>query len=123
MKYKSHQIPGKGRGKFLGFPTINLKIPTDFSIEEGIYAVTVQVGNQKLKGAMHYGPIPVFNETEKTLEIFIINAPVNFKLEDKSVVEFEQVKKIREIRTFPSPDQLSQQITRDVEEIRLILSS
>lgn len=116
MKFKSSQIKGKGRGKLLGFPTINLQIPADFSLEDGIYAVKVFANNKNFLGAMHYGPIPVFKEDEKTLEVFLIDT------EEKDIprtpnFEIETIKFLREIRNFNNQEELAQQIGKDVEDV------
>ena len=47
MKFKSRHIKGKGRGKILGFPTINLEIPKRFSLAIGIWAVKVWIKDNK----------------------------------------------------------------------------
>lgn len=123
MRFKSYQIPGKGRGKFLGFPTINLKIPKNLNLDRGIYAAKVRIGQEEKMGAMHYGPIPVFNETEFALEVFIIDAPENFNFEENETLEIEPVRKIRDVINFSSPDELSKQISLDVETTRSILNN
>ena len=71
MNYKTRQVKGKGRGKLLGFPTINLEIPPGFNIEEGIYAGRVWISKKQFKGAFHYGPVPTFHEKDKSLEVFL----------------------------------------------------
>ena len=73
MIYTAHVITGAGRGKGLGFPTVNLEIPPQLTIAEGIYAVDVEVAGARYKGAMHFGPIPVFNDPKPSLEIFILD--------------------------------------------------
>lgn len=123
MRYNSNQIKGKGRGKFLGFPTINLKISGDFKISEGIYATKVNIGGKDLVGALHYGPIPVYQESHRSLEIFIIDAPADFKTDQDQQVFFEPVEKIRDIMNFQTPELLSEQISKDVELVKKILNT
>jgi riboflavin kinase / FMN adenylyltransferase len=121
MRFKSFQIKGKGRGKFLGFPTINLQIPTAFSLEDGIYAVITWVDNKKYISAMHYGPIPVFKEDKKSLEIFVIDAPLDFQVKENQEIEFEIHDKLRNILDFPTHQELSSQISQDVENVKRLL--
>lgn len=123
MQFKSRQIKGKGRGKLLGFPTINLEIPAKLTIEEGIYAAKVKIAKKEYLGAMHFGPVPTFNENEKSLEVFLIG--LKNHLESPTVIPpragsifVKTLKKIREIRDFESPEELSAQIKKDVEEIK-----
>ena len=74
MHIVSRQVKGKGRGKVIGFPTINLDIPSGLSLEDGIYAAWVTIGDRRYKGALHFGPIPTFDETTKSLEVFLLDA-------------------------------------------------
>jgi riboflavin kinase/FMN adenylyltransferase len=67
------QIRGKGRGKLLGYPTINMKIPVDFDLPDGIYAAWVTIGTTRYGGALHWGPIPTFKEEMKSLEVFVVD--------------------------------------------------
>lgn len=136
MKFSSVQIKGKGRGKLLGFPTINLEIPhytrndnegyrddseTGFDLKEGIYAVVVRIDGKEYKGALHFGPIPVFGEKEKSLEVFLIDAPLEFKMKRSGNVDIEVKDFVREIRNFNSQEELVKQIREDVESIEKLL--
>ncbi len=119
MIFTSRQIKGKGRGKLMGFPTINVEIPVNFNEEEGIYAVLVWINEKTYKGAMHFGPVPTFNELSRSLEIFVIDAKdTDLKLSKNMVISFELVEKIRDIISFSSQEELTNQIQKDVEEIR-----
>lgn len=121
MRFKSTQIKGKDRGKLLGFPTINLKIPDDLNLEDGIYAVRVYILNKEFAGAMHYGPIPVFKENEKTLEVFLINTNESDIPNSKSI-ETEIVKYIRPVLDFSSEQELIKQMESDVKYSKEILN-
>lgn len=124
MQFTSFHIKGKGRGKGIGFPTINLKIPENFELKDGVYAVILSIEDTLYKGAMHYGPIPVYNETEASLEIFLLDVNFqDFPEIDNKEIEVDVKKFIREIRSFPDPTALAQQIEKDVEEIRKVLLS
>ena len=124
MQFVSYHITGKGRGKGIGFPTINLKIPETFELADGVYAVFVNIDQKIFKGAMHYGPIPVFNEENKSLEIYLLDIDnKSFPEIDDRKIEVDVKQFIREIRNFSSPAELSQQIAKDVDNIRKILSA
>lgn len=121
-KFKSHQVAGKGRGKLLGFPTINLKIPDSLDLEDGIYAIKVLNSGKEFLGAMHYGPIPVFLEDDKTLEFFLIDT----KEEDIPVskeFEIEILKFLRPVMSFASKEKLLEQMRKDIEITRAISES
>lgn len=121
MRFSSTQIKGKGRGKLLGFPTINLKIPKNFDIKEGIYAVKVWVEKKEFAGAMHFGPIPTFKESEKTLEVFLIDT-ANSDIPPSETFDIDTILYLRPILSFSNPEDLSKQIREDVTAIRKILN-
>lgn len=120
MRFSSVQVTGKGRGKLLGFPTINLKIPREFDLKDGIYAVRVFLGDKRFVGAMHFGPIPTFKESEKTLEIFLIDTKSE-DIPETQNFEVEILKYLRPVLNFNSEEELSAQIGKDVIKTRQIL--
>lgn len=122
MIYTTKKIKGKGRGKLLGYPTINLEIPSDFHEEEGIYASLVIINGKTYKGALHYGPVPTFHEKEKSLEVFLIKENTSdFFVSINQLIEIEIIKRIRSIKKFTSLKELSAQIQIDVKKIIAIL--
>jgi len=124
LTFTSTQIKGKGRGVLLGYPTINCVIPKNFSLLFGIYAAFISIHSNKYMGALHYGPIPTFSENQKSLEIFVIDAdPSIFTDNPLTNITITVVKKIRDIRTFRSSEDLSTQIGNDVLYIRKHLKS
>lgn len=122
MKFKSSQVKGKGRGKLLGFPTINLKIPQNFKLQNGIYAAKVWIKGKEYIGALHFGPVPVFNQQKKTLEVFLIDTKDN-QISDFKDLEIETLKYLRPILNFPSQEELIKQIEGDIQEIKSIILS
>lgn len=122
MKFKSTQIKGKGRGKLLGFPTINLEIPQSLELKDGIYAIKVSNSGKDFIGAMHYGPIPVFQEDDKTLEFFLIDTSEN-DIPKSPEFEVEVIKFLRPVMSFENKEKLVEQIKKDVEATRLVLSA
>ncbi len=120
MKFTSSQVKGKGRGKLLGYPTINLEIPKDLQMEYGIYAVKVKIGNKDFIGALHFGSIPTFDENDATLEIFLVDTQ-DSDIPDFKLLEADTIKYIRPILNFSSQEELSEQIKKDVEETKKII--
>lgn len=119
MKFSSYQIKGKGRGKLLGFPTINLEIPRNLKLNEGIYAVKVFIKEKEFLGALHFGQVPTFKQAQKTLEVFLIDTtegqipninPLN--------LEIEIIKYLRPVLKFSDKEGLIKQIEEDVEYIK-----
>ena len=126
MQFESTHVSGKGRGKPMGFPTINLKIPENFELKNGIYAVKVIIEDKVFKGALHYGPVPTFGELQKSLEIYLIeitNADlINYGLEnlDDKIIKVEIIKYLRDIIKFKLVEKLVRQIEEDVRNIQKI---
>jgi riboflavin kinase/FMN adenylyltransferase len=122
MLLSSKQIRGQGRGHKVGFPTINLVVPEDLSLDEGIYAVWVVIDGRTYKGALHYGAIPTFQLKDKTMEVHLIDitddtVPVT---EDK-VIEIDVVERIRGVRKFDDAESLAIQIAIDIKNVNAIL--
>lgn len=110
--------PGKGKGKDIGFPTLNLVIPPAFDYGHGIYAGRVIIGSQCYRAVFHFGPVPVFHQSEPSLEAHVLDVV----LEEAPVeISFEMVHYLREVRQFDSLQELSDQIRRDIEQARRML--
>ena len=119
MKFESFHIRGKGRGKGMGFPTINLKIPINFSLKDGIYAAKVYIEDKIFIGALHYGPVLTFNEREKSLEVYLIDLNDNkLKNLDEKIIKVETIKYLRPVIKFNSKEELIIQIEKDVSLIK-----
>jgi len=115
MRYATAIITGKGRGKRIGYPTLNLIIPDALKAEHGIYAGRVFIGGKRYGAAIHFGPIPTFQEQIPTLEAFLLDTVLD---EPPESIEFELTLFIREIKYFSDTRELSAQIARDVSDAR-----
>jgi len=115
-QFSSYQIAGRGRAKTLGFPTINLKIPTNFYLKTGIYGVYILLNGLKYLGAMHYGMSPTFSDTEKSLEVFLIDTKNISSFDQK--INIQIIKYLRPVINFSSKIKLIKQIKEDVIQIK-----
>lgn len=109
----SQVIRGKGVGKSLGFPTINLacgKLKLPF----GVYAVKVYTQMGVFLGALHFGPTAIFGVVKPVLEVHLIG--FDGDLYGKKV-KIEILKKIRDTMDFSNANDLKKQIERDIQEI------
>lgn len=122
MLFHSHQIKGIGRGKQIGCPTINLEIPKDFGLDAGVYSSWVVINDKTYKGALHYGPIPTFNQPHSTMEVHLIDiTDDNFPKINGQQIEIDIVEKIRDILTFSDSDELIEHIGKDIKKIKSML--
>ncbi|MBA7617077.1 Bifunctional riboflavin kinase/FMN adenylyltransferase [subsurface metagenome] len=106
-------ISGKGRGrKLLNFATANIETPSDKILPiNGVYLVEIKIDNKKYYGLMNIGVKPTFKETERTIEVHIIN--FNKKIYNKEVV-VNILQKIREEKYFSNTNLLKKQIEKDI---------
>jgi riboflavin kinase / FMN adenylyltransferase len=122
MIFHTKQIKGQGRGHTIGFPTINLSVSSDLILDEGIYACWVVIHHKPYRGALHYGSIPTFDELNKTMEVHLIGiTDEDVPYTEDVDIEIDIVERIREIKKFAEPDDLSHQIARDIAKIKTIL--
>lgn len=106
-------ISGKGRGrKLLNFATANIETTSDKIIPvNGVYLVGIKIDNNKYYGLMNIGIKPTFKETERTIEVHIIN--FNKKIYNQKVV-INVLQRIREEKYFSNENLLKKQIEEDI---------
>ncbi len=109
-------IKGKGLGKKLEFPTINLAYSGN---ESGVFKGEVFIDGKKFRAAIHLGTKPTFNDDEKTLEAFLLNFNDDFFSDELlgKKVKVIVLKKTRETKKFASLEELKKQIQKDVEQM------
>jgi riboflavin kinase/FMN adenylyltransferase len=107
-------IKGKSRGKALGFPTANIQTENEI-IPPGVFISTARINSKSFPSLTNVGNRPTFHQKETIIECYIINLNKNLYGE-KIRVNF--IKKIRSEVKFKTPDDLSQQIKKDLEEAK-----
>lgn len=111
---------GDKRGRTIGFPTLNLKMPNNIAPLRGVYAVKVSgLSGVVLKGVANLGTRPTVNGTENRLEVhlFDFTEEVYGKYICVELCEF-----IRAEKRFDDFEMLKAQILNDAEQARSILS-
>ena len=113
-------VHGAGRGRGLGYPTINIATPSDRQLpSDGIYAMRIAVDAEVLPAAANLGVRPTFETAgARLLEAHLID--VDRELYGR-LVEARFVSRLRDERRFETPDELAGQIARDVEAARAAL--
>lgn len=111
---------GEGRGRLLGYPTINVALPSPRKLlpPPGVYAVRVETPAGAFGGMMNLGPRPTFGDGALSLEAHLFDADV--KLYHRSV-RITFVRWLRETRRFDGPEALVQQLGRDALDARAAL--
>ena len=102
---------GAGRGRTIGIPTLNLTPPPKKLLPpDGVYAVWASWRGGRHGGMMNQGPRPTFGVTARGLEIHLFDFAGDLYGE---MVRVEWVRRLREVRTFPSREALVLQLERD----------
>ena len=108
-------VRGAGRGFDLGFPTANIGIKGAFGLAEGIYAVRVEFGGERLAGAAYHGTRPTFEGSEPSMEVFLFDFEGDLYGEQ---IEVEFIAHLRDDKAFASEEELKAQMKLDCEAAR-----
>ena len=108
---------GDGRGKSLGFPTLNLGPPPTRKLlpPEGVYAVRAQTPVGAFGGMLNLGPRPTVGDAVPSLEVHC------FDLADElygAHIRVDFVKRLRDTQRFEGLEQLRAQLARDAVSAR-----
>ena len=105
-------VPGAGRGRTMQVPTVNLQSDNELIPQTGVYVTRISLDNGPFLDAVtNVGVRPTFDESNLTIETFVISGTVPAAAE-RARLEF--LHRLRDERKFPSPDALRQQIAIDV---------
>jgi riboflavin kinase/FMN adenylyltransferase len=113
-------IEGEKRGRQLGWPTANLRIPPHRVLPaDGIYATLTEIDGECLSSVTYIGKRPTFQDGERLLEVHIFDQTLKLYGKDISVSFLEQV---REDMTFSNVDDLLKQMDLDGIQARAIVA-
>lgn len=111
-------VRGKGRGRHLGFPTVNLRPFVDTLPPSGVYAVRARTGGRFIGGVLHLGPRPTFGESVPSIETHLFNTHKSFYGNELEIYIYG---KIRAVRRFSRADELKKRIHKDITLAKAIL--
>ena len=118
LRFSAHVVHGAGRGRKLKIPTINVALgDAPPSLMHGVYACRIVLDDRQYMGAMHYGPRPVFADSE-SLEVHVLDAALTAVPEE---VTLEVVARLRDVQNFPDAQSLKNAIADDIRSVRAIL--
>lgn len=110
---------GDGRGRTIGFPTINQFFPQDFIVPKyGVYASVTRVGTKKYPSVTNVGIRPTVSMDSMRSETCILD--FSGDLYGKRV-EVSLIKYLRGEIKFPNVQALRQAIAKDIENARKVL--
>ncbi len=66
-------IGGDKRGRALGYPTANIRLPASCGLKHGIYAVRVGIDGRRYGGVASFGTRPTFDDGAPLLEVFVFD--------------------------------------------------
>lgn len=112
-------ITGSGRGAELGFPTANLDInPGQALPADGIYASRAHIDNRQRRAVTNIGKRPTFDETERTVETYILDYRGDLY---RRQLKVDIIQKLRDEERFGTVAALKKQIEQDIKQARAIL--
>ena len=107
---KGRVVKGRGFGRLLGFPTVNLEVEKEKLVpKDGVYAVYLP--QLEKFGVMHIGERPTFF-LGKSLEVHILE----FDGEVGESLKVEFIRRIRDVRKFENEKELREAIKMDIYE-------
>jgi len=112
FEFSSKVSGGIGRGRRLGFPTINLD-NDKIDINYGIYLVESEINGKIYKGLLHFGQKETFAEPA-SLELYLKETVLGIGDE---IIKIKEIKKIREVKKFASAEELKEQMKVDLREL------
>ena len=105
---------GRGDGRKMGFPTVN--IPLDHTaLKRGVYFTETALGERTFKSLTNVGAHPTFSDLSENIETYLLDFEGNLYGQD---IEVRFLKYHRDIVVFPDVESLSAQIRADEKERR-----
>ncbi len=107
-------VPGRGRGRLLGFPTANLETPNEI-LPEGVFVTETVRGGRIHPSLTSVGTNPTFGPHPLTVETLLLDFRGSLY---GSAIAVRFLRRLRPSRKFPDSGSLAARIGRDVEEAR-----
>jgi riboflavin kinase/FMN adenylyltransferase len=115
-------VAGDGRGRSLGFRTLNVEpgSPRKLLPPDGVYAVDVRTPRGRFGGMLNLGGRPTFGDARRTIEAHLFDADADFY---GDVVDVGFIDRLRDTMRFDGPDALRTQLAADERAARLALTA
>ena len=109
------RVRGEGRGKKLGFPTLNFK-PENPIVPRGIFAGLLRFRGKTYPAAIYVGSKPTFRGKERGIEAHLLEDSADVPEGARAGIVF--LKKIRDEKSFHDAVELKEAISKDVKIVR-----
>ena len=109
-----HVVPGRRRGRRLGFPTANLETPNEI-LPEGVFITETVRGGRITPSLTSVGTNPTFGPHPLTVETLLLDFQGSLY---GAAIAVRFLRKLRPARKFPDAVSLAARIRRDVAEAR-----
>lgn len=119
-RVSGHVVPGDRRGRQLGYPTANVRVPAELAVPgDGVYAAWFRTSEDVRwrPAAVSVGTNPTFSGEDRRVEVFVIDAPAGYDVYDQDA-DIDFAGRIRPIARFDSAAELVAQMARDVSAAR-----
>ena len=115
-------VPGAGRGRSMGYRTVNLQQPEGRKLlpPDGVYAVRAEWKNGAAGGMMHLGPRPTVGDQHRSLEVHLFDVNADLYGTECKVA---WIARLRDVLHFPSAEALKRQLDSDVMAARAALTA
>ena len=110
-------VKGKGLGRKINFPTINIHIEEGYKLipKKGVYIIKTKINKNNLFGIMNIGFRPTVSGKNQTIEVHLLDFKENLYGEK---IQIEICKRLRDEQKFDSIEALSHQINKDENHAR-----
>ncbi len=114
-------IRGKGLGKELGFPTANLHIEEAYKLipKNGVYVVQSSMKNKIVYGMMNIGTNPTVDGQDQSIEVHFFDFDHDLYNQH---IQVNILHWIREEHKFNSLEELKEQLKKDKETARILIT-
>jgi len=120
-------VPGLGRGRRIGFPTINVDLHHEVRPPQGVYATRCLIADSLRDSVTNIGPAPTLQPTGPAhlskrviVETHVLDFSGDLYGQD---IEVQFVDRIRAEEVFPSAEALAGRIAQDIREARRLLAN
>ena len=117
---RAEVLHGDKRGRTLGYPTANMRLPADCRLLHGIYAVRARLEGRMIDGVASFGRRPTFDNGAPLLEVHLFDFAGDLY---GRTLDVEFLGFVRGEAKFDSAEALVLRMNRDAEEAREFLAS